>query len=291
MTEAIHHLLDRPIAFQRAFVRIGAGITGALFLSQAVYWSSRTNDTDGWFYKTQAEWEEETGLSRYEQEGARKSLKKLGVLEEVLYGVPAKLHYRVNVDSLLAYLSAENQQTSMRKTSKLVCGKPANKMRENQQTYTETTAETTTETTADTFPLASAEATAPLAVTGETDLQAACRATWQAYAAAYRGRHGVAPVRNAKVNANVKQLVQRLGREEAPQVAAFFLSVNERFVVQGMHDLGALLARCEAYRTQWATGRQVTEASARQVDKTQANFNAADEAKAILRARRGSNAV
>lgn len=131
---------------------------------------------------------------------------------------------------------------------------------------------------------------APLAVIGETDLQAACRTTWQAYASAYRIRHGVAPVRNAKVNANVKQLVQRLGRDEAPQVAAFFLTVNERYVVQGMHDLGALLARCEAYRTQWATGRQVTEAGARQADKTQTNFNAADEAKALLRARRAANA-
>ncbi|HHA2449641.1 TPA: helix-turn-helix domain-containing protein [Stenotrophomonas maltophilia] len=124
---------------------------------------------------------------------------------------------------------------------------------------------------------------APLVVDSETELQAACRATWAAYATAYRERHGVAPVRNAKVNANVKQIVQRLGREEAPAVAAWFLTVNERYVVQAMHDLGQLLARCEAYRTQWATGRQMTQASAQQQDQTQSNANAADEAKALLR--------
>lgn len=131
---------------------------------------------------------------------------------------------------------------------------------------------------------------APPAVDSETDLQAACRATWAAYASAYRDRHGVAPVRNAKVNANVRQIVQRLGHSEAPLVAAWFLAVNERYVVQNMHDLGALLAKCEAYRTQWATGRQVTEEAARQTDKTQANLGAADAAKALLAQRRAAHA-
>ncbi|UXB33919.1 helix-turn-helix domain-containing protein [Stenotrophomonas maltophilia] len=131
---------------------------------------------------------------------------------------------------------------------------------------------------------------APLAVASETDLQAACRATWAAYASAYRDRHGVAPVRNAKVNSNVRQIVQRLGHAEAPLVAAWFLTVNERYVVQNMHDLGALLAKCEAYRTQWATGRQVTEEAARQTDKTQTNLGAADAAKALLAQRRAAHA-
>lgn len=130
----------------------------------------------------------------------------------------------------------------------------------------------------------------PLAVDSETELQAACRATWTAYATAYRDRHSVAPVRNAKVNANVRQIVQRLGHSEAPLVAAWFLTVNERYVVQNMHDLGALLAKCEAYRTQWATGRQVTEEAARQTDKTQTNLGAADAAKALLAQRRAAHA-
>ncbi|WP_265350108.1 helix-turn-helix domain-containing protein [Stenotrophomonas maltophilia] len=131
---------------------------------------------------------------------------------------------------------------------------------------------------------------APLAVDSETELQAACRATWTAYATAYRERHSVAPVRNAKVNANVRQIVQRLGHSEAPLVAAWFLTVNERYVVQNMHDLGALLTKCEAYRTQWATGRQVTEEAARQTDKTQTNLGAADAAKALLAQRRAAHA-
>lgn len=124
----------------------------------------------------------------------------------------------------------------------------------------------------------------------ETELQLACRATWAAYAKAYEVRHSVAPVRNAKVNANVKQLVQRLGHVEAPLVASWFVTVNERFVVQGMHDLGLLLAKAEAYRTQWATGRTMTQTRAQQSDRAQSNYDAADEAIALLNARRIANA-
>ncbi|WP_447782360.1 hypothetical protein [Stenotrophomonas riyadhensis] len=45
----------------------------------------------------------------------------------------------------------------------------------------------------------------------------------------------------------MKQLVQRLGHAEAPAVAGWFLTVNERYVVQNMHDLGSLLSKCEAF--------------------------------------------
>jgi hypothetical protein len=90
----------------------------------------------------------------------------------------------------------------------------------------------------------------------DTELQAACLATWKAYAEAYATRYGAAPVRNAAVNTKVKQFVQRLGHDEAPSVAAWFVQhVNDAFVVRSCHSVGALLQGAEAYRTQWATGR------------------------------------
>ena len=144
--------LDRPIAFHPAFVRLGVGVTGAVMLGQAVYWSSRTKDSSGWFYKTQSEWESETALTRYEQEGARKKLKKLGILQEMKRGVPCKVFYRVDFQqlSLLLFQYVENQQTSMQETSSTGCGNSPNSDAENQQTITESThrvPETTTEST------------------------------------------------------------------------------------------------------------------------------------------------
>lgn len=126
----------------------------------------------------------------------------------------------------------------------------------------------------------------------DTALQAACRATWTAYSAEYASKYGIAPVRNAKVNANVKAFVQRIGYDEAPGVAAFFVTrVNENFVVRKMHEFGLLLTSAESYRTQWATNQSMTATRADQIDKTQTNFDAAGEAMAILRAKREASHV
>ena len=73
-----------------------------------------------------------------------------------------------------------------------------------------------------------------------------------AYAAAYRNRYGIDPVRNGKVNAQVRDLLKRLGADEAPAVAAYFVSVEDTYLLRNCHDLGSLLAKAEAYRTQWA---------------------------------------
>lgn len=93
-------LFDRPIAFHRAFVRLTKSVTAGLLLSQAVYWSKRTNNEEGWFWKTQEEWFEETGLTRREQESSRDILRGLGILEEKRAGMPAKIFYRINQEVL-----------------------------------------------------------------------------------------------------------------------------------------------------------------------------------------------
>jgi hypothetical protein len=98
--EFIAQLMDRPIAFQRSFIALNVGVTGALMLSQAWEWTNRSDDKDGWFFKTQVEWEEIIGLTRYEQETARRRLKELGVLLEKRRGLPAQLCYRVDTSRL-----------------------------------------------------------------------------------------------------------------------------------------------------------------------------------------------
>lgn len=136
------------------------------------------------------------------------------------------------------------------------------------------------------LPAAAGEGGAP-AADGETELQAACRTTWAAYCAAYEARYGAKPVRNAQINTKVKQFVQRIGYDEAPGVAAWFVEfVNDSYVVRNCHAVGVLLTGAEAYRTQWATGTAMTNTKARQMDQTQTNASAADEAMDILRSRR-----
>lgn len=95
--------------------------------------------------------------------------------------------------------------------------------------------------------------------------------TWAAYSAAYTARYGQAPVRNASVNGKLAGVVSRLGADEAPHVAAFYVQHNGAFYVRDGHSVGLLLRDCESLRTQWATGRSVTDTEARQLDRTASN--------------------
>lgn len=110
---------------------------------------------------------------------------------------------------------------------------------------------------------------------------------WEWFDKAYEQRYHTTIPRNAKTNAQVKQLIQRLGRE-APGVARFYVeNVTEPRVLMASHTLDFLLLNAEGYRTQWMNGRAMTNTRARQLDQTQANANAADEAIRMLREREG----
>ncbi|EQC2604766.1 hypothetical protein LWV32_00075 [Enterobacter asburiae] len=247
-------LVDRPIAFQRSFVRLGVGITGALLLSQIVYWQNRMEGN--WFYKTQADLEEETGLTRYEQEGARKKLVSCGVLEEAKRGIPAKLYFRVNQERLEELLLGENQHTGMGKTNKQGCGISANSDAENQHAgmgktneqscgnsasihtvdYQETTQKINTENKS---LGASAEADTPK-VKSSTDYSPAFEEAWQAYPKRSGGNNKLSAFKawNARIKQGVKPETMLEG---VKRYAAFMASegkIGTSFVKQAATFFG-----------------------------------------------------
>jgi len=128
---------DRPIAYHPILAKVLGSVTAALFVSQIGYWSDKGASKDGWIWKTQDEMTDETGLSRYEQETARRIAREKGVLTEQRKGVPARLFYKIDWDALTVLID-EYQQSSMRETPNLEGGKPTN--------YSEITTETITET-------------------------------------------------------------------------------------------------------------------------------------------------
>ena len=247
-------LVDRPIAFQRSFVRLGVGITGALLLSQIVYWQNRMEGN--WFYKTQADLEEETGLTRYEQEGARKKLVSCGVLEEAKRGIPAKLYFRVNQERLEELLLGENQHAGMGKTNKQGCGISANSDAENQHAgmgktneqscgnsasihtvdYQETTQKINTENK---YLGASAEADTPK-VKSSTDYSPAFEEAWQAYPKRSGGNNKLSAFKawNARIKQGVKPETMLEG---VKRYAAFMASdgkIGTSFVKQAATFFG-----------------------------------------------------
>jgi len=120
----------------------------------------------------------------------------------------------------------------------------------------------------------------------ETELQSACRETWKSYLEAYQQRYGIPPLRNQTVNSQVKQFVQRVGFQDAPLIAGWFTAHNATWYVRQGHTIGSLLRDAEKLRTEWATGRALTETSTRQLDGAQSNFNASTDAKRMLGNRR-----
>jgi hypothetical protein len=293
-------LAGSAVAVYPAFRRVlGLSASAAQFLSQAVYWTEKTND--GWFYKTESEWEGEIGLSNKEVRTARRCLSQIQLLAEVRKGVPAKMYFRIDTDLLLGYLSGETPLPVVPKEHNKSCPKgttsstqkaqqvlpiEADKCAPNGTTITEITQKTTAETTALVLAPASPKRAAKKTDAVEADRQEACREIWSSYSAAYQARYQAAPVRNAKVNRNVVDLWKRLGSEAAP-VAEFYVGINDSYLIRNCHDLGSLLAKAESYRTQWATNRQMNATTAQQIERKQANLQAGQEAAQRIMSREG----
>ncbi len=102
-------VFDLPVSFHRCLVPITGGVTAALMLSHAI-WTSQTIEpsASGWFSRSQEQWTDETGLSRWEQETARRALRGAGFLEERRVGMPAKLWFRVRPDAVWRALQAHS---------------------------------------------------------------------------------------------------------------------------------------------------------------------------------------
>lgn len=99
-------IFDEPIVFQRAYVHLTGSAVAALFLSYAIYTTERLpKDAEHWFNKTADEWRNETGLTRFEQQTARKILRDREILIERRAGLPAVLWYKIDIDRLLELLS------------------------------------------------------------------------------------------------------------------------------------------------------------------------------------------
>lgn len=103
------------LVIPRVFIDLTGDHLAALLLSQILYWSDKTADPDGWFYKTADEWQAEIGMSGYQVKRAATILAKFGVVTAVHKVVKTpKMHYRIDMqiftDLILKFL--ENQEVS-----------------------------------------------------------------------------------------------------------------------------------------------------------------------------------
>ena len=88
------------LTIPRIYITLTGDIKSALVLSQAVYWSDRSNLENGWFYKTYAEWEAETGITKRQMGRILRDLAPFITTRVFKRDVAPVVHYLVDIQAV-----------------------------------------------------------------------------------------------------------------------------------------------------------------------------------------------
>jgi hypothetical protein len=113
-------LPHRVVGYSPDLARIVGGATIGLFLSQLLFLSDKGANPEGWVYKSEAEMGQETGLSKREQQTARRKLLALGVIAIMRGGWKNTYHFKVLWDRLYQVIAGSQrpQNGSTEKTER-----------------------------------------------------------------------------------------------------------------------------------------------------------------------------
>ena len=101
------NILTIPTLFLK---KLNGNNAAALFLSQLIYWTDKTQD--GWIFKSYSDWENEIFVKEKKLREIKKELEELGLIETKIqkaYGVPT-VHYKVNQDALIKFLLCDDAE-------------------------------------------------------------------------------------------------------------------------------------------------------------------------------------
>jgi hypothetical protein len=88
-------LPNRVVGYSPDLAKLVGGATTGLFLSQLLFLSDKGANPEGWVYKSEQEMSKETGLSKREQQTARRKLLSLGVIAIMRGGWKNTYHFKV----------------------------------------------------------------------------------------------------------------------------------------------------------------------------------------------------
>jgi hypothetical protein len=102
-------LPNRTVSYSPDLARIVGGATVGLFLSQLLYLSDKGHNPEGWVYKSEAEMGRETGLTKREQQTARRKLLSLGVIAIMRGGWKNTYHFKVIWEKLYQVITGSQR--------------------------------------------------------------------------------------------------------------------------------------------------------------------------------------
>ena len=102
-------LPNRVVGYSPDLARMVGSATIGLYLSQLLYLSDKGHNPEGWVYKSEAEMGKETGLSKREQQTARRKLLSLGVIAIMRGGWKNTYHFKVIWEKLYQVIAGIQQ--------------------------------------------------------------------------------------------------------------------------------------------------------------------------------------
>jgi hypothetical protein len=102
-------LPNRTVGYSPDLARAVGGATIGLFLSQLLFLSDKGHNPEGWVYKSEAEMGKETGLTKREQQTARRKLLSLGVITIMRGGWKNTYHFKVLWERLYQVITGSQQ--------------------------------------------------------------------------------------------------------------------------------------------------------------------------------------
>jgi hypothetical protein len=113
-------LPNRIVGYSPDLARAVGGATTGLFLSQLLFLSDKGANPEGWVYKSEAEMGKETGLSKREQQTARRKLLSLGVIAIMRGGWKNTYHIKILWEKLYQVIAGlqRTQNVSAEKTER-----------------------------------------------------------------------------------------------------------------------------------------------------------------------------
>jgi hypothetical protein len=114
-------LPNRTVGYSPDLARIVGGATIGLFFSQLLYLSDKGHNPEGWVYKSEAEMGQETGLTKREQQTARRKLLSLGVIAIMRGGWKNTYHFKILWEKLYQVIAGFQQPQNVftKKTERL----------------------------------------------------------------------------------------------------------------------------------------------------------------------------
>jgi hypothetical protein len=124
-------LPHRVVGYSPDLARAVGGATTGLFLCQLLFQSDKGHDPNGWVYKSEQEMGKETGLTKREQQTARRKLLSLGVIVIMRGGFRNTYHFKVIWEKLYQVIAGiQRPQTvstpSSQRTQNAITESPQN---------------------------------------------------------------------------------------------------------------------------------------------------------------------